>query len=381
VNFELTEEQALVQKTAREVATRSLAPRAAARDREERFPVEELAELARLGLLGVNVPAAFGGAEAGAVAYALAVMEIARVDASVAVAMAVTNMAAELICAWGNEAQKRKHVTALVGGKHSCGSFALSEAAAGSDAAALSTTATRVAGGYRLRGSKQWITSGTHAGLFVVWAKTDGAAGSRGITAFLVEKGVAGLTVGKPEDKMGLRGSSTVPLTFDDVDLEEGARLGGEGEGFKIAMTALDGGRIGIASQAVGLASAALEAATRYAKERVQFGVPIAEHQAIQLMLADLATWRDAGKLLALRAAWLKEQGVPFTQEASIAKLYASEAASRICDRALQIHGGYGYTRDVPVERFLRDARVTRIYEGTSEVQRIVIARQEFTKR
>jgi alkylation response protein AidB-like acyl-CoA dehydrogenase len=378
MRFELTEEQELVRRTARDFAERVLAPRARARDEGETFPEEELGELAKLGLLGVNVPAELGGAEAGAVAYALAMMEIARADASVAVAMSVTNMAAELICAWGNAEQQRRHVPRLVGGPYVAGSFALSEAHAGSDAASLRTVAEKTAGGYRLRGSKQWITSGTHAGLFVVWAKTDAQAGSRGISAFLVEKGLAGFSIGRSEDKMGLRGSSTVPLTFDDVELPDEALLGRAGDGFKIAMTALDGGRIGIASQATGIAQAAVAAARRYATERVQFGVLLADHQAIQLMLADMAVGRDAARLLALRAAWRKENRLPFTREASIAKLYASEKACKIADMAIQIHGGYGYTRDVPVERYLRDARATRIYEGTSEVQRMVIARGEF---
>jgi hypothetical protein len=379
MRWELTEEQELVVRTARDFATRALLPRAAARDAHELFPIEELGELARLGLLGVNVPAALGGAEAGAVAYALAMLEIARADASVAVAMAVTNMAAELICAWGTEEQKRLHVPRLVGGPYVCGAFALSEPHAGSDPSALRTSATRTARGYRLDGTKLWITSGTHAGLFVVWARTD--AGPKGLSAFLVERGTPGLTTGKPEAKMGLRGSTTVPVILEDVEVDEGARLGDEGDGFKIAMTALDGGRIGIGAQACGIARAALEASRRYALERVQFGVPLAEHQAIQMMLADMHTQLEAARLLVLAAAWRKQSGLPFTREASIAKLYASERAGRICDQAVQIHGGYGYARDVVVERLMRDARVTRIYEGTSEVQRIVIAREELRGR
>ncbi len=378
MRLDLTEEQEMVVRTARDFATRVLEPRAAARDQSEAFPVEELGELARLGLLGVNVPAAYGGAQVGAVAYALAMMEIARADASVAVAMAVSNMAAELIVAWGNEAQRQQHVTRLASGDYIVGAFALSEPQAGSDPAAMATTAVRTPGGYRLSGTKQWITSGTHAGLFVVWAKTDPAAGTRGISAFLVQKGTPGLSAGKPEDKMGLRGSSTVQLSLDDCEVGADALLGREGDGFRIALSALDGGRIGIASQAVGIATAAIAASVRYAKERVQFGQPIAKLQAIQLMLADMATWRDAARLLTLRAASLKQSQVPFTREASIAKLFASEKAGRICDLAVQIHGGYGYTRDYPVERYLRDARVTRIYEGTSEIQRVVIARELF---
>ncbi len=379
MRFELSEDQELVRKTARDFAERVLLPRARARDEACTFPTEELGELASLGLLGVNVPADLGGAEAGVVSYAVAMMEIARADASVAVAMSVTNMAAELICAWGDEAQKRRHVPALVGGPYLCGAFALSEPAAGSDPGALRTTATRLpGGGWRLRGEKLWITSGSQAGLVVVWART--GEGTRGLSAFLVPKGTPGFTAGRPEDKMGLRGSTTVPLVLDDVELPPEALLGPEGAGFKIAMTALDGGRIGIGSQATGIAMAALEQSTRYASERVQFDVPLAKHQAIQMMLADMATMLDASRLLVLRAAWRKEAGLPFTREASIAKLYASERACKIADMAIQIHGGYGYTRELPVERHLRDARVTRIYEGTSEVQRIVIARQELTR-
>jgi alkylation response protein AidB-like acyl-CoA dehydrogenase len=378
VKLDLTEEQELIRRTARDYATRVLAPRARERDEHERFPVEELGDLARLGLLGVNVPAALGGAEAGAVAYALAMLEIARADASVAVAMAVTNMAAEVICTYGTDEQKRAHVPALVGGASLCGSFALSEPEAGSDPAALSASATRRPdGGYRLRGTKQWITSGSHAGLFIVWARSDAAEAARGLSAFLVPRGTPGLSTGKPEDKMGLRGSSTVQVLLDDVDVPAEALLGREGDGFKIAMTALDGGRIGIGAQACGLASAALDASRRYARERVQFGVPLAEHQAIQLMLADMATELEAARLLVLYAAWRKQEGLPFTREASIAKLWASERAGKICDRAVQLHGGYGYCRELPVERLVRDARATRIYEGTSEIQRIVIAREE----
>ncbi|HKA89056.1 MAG TPA: acyl-CoA dehydrogenase family protein [Haliangiales bacterium] len=380
MNFDLDEELALVQRAARDFATRVLAPRAAARDVDETFPVDELGELARLGLLGVNVPAAYGGAEAGVVAYALALMEIAAGDAAVAVAASVTNMAAELICAWGSEEQKRRFVPRLVGGDYLCGSFALSEPQAGSDPAALATTARRTPRGYVLSGTKQWITSGTHAGLFVIWAKTDPGAGTRGISAFLVEKGTPGLTIGRPEDKMGIRGSSTVQLLLEDLEVPEEDRLAREGEGFKIAMTALDGGRIGIAAQATGIAEAALAAAVRYANQRVQFDVPLAQHQAIQMMLADMAVQCAAARALVLRAAWRKQERLPFSREASIAKVWASEKACRVCDAAIQIHGGYGYVREFPVERNLRDARVTRIYEGTSEVQRIVIARQELTR-
>jgi len=367
----------MVRRTARDYATRVLAPRAAARDVDNTFPAEELRELGGLGLLGVAVPEKLGGSEAGAVAYSLAMQEIAAGDASVAVAVSVTNMVAELIARVGSEAQQRAHVPRLVSGEYVCGAFALSEPQAGSDPGAMTTTAKRSGGGgWVLRGTKQWITSGDRAGLLGVWAVTNPEAGQRSISAFLVPGNAPGLGVSRAEHKMGLHGSTTVQLVLDDVEVGEDALLGGEGEGFKLAMIALSGGRIGIASQAVGIARGALEAATRYALERTQFGKPIVEHQAIGNMLADAATWLDAATLLTLRAAWLKEQGRSYTQAGSMAKLFATEHACKICDIAIQVHGGYGYTRDFPVERAYRDVRVTRIYEGTSEIQRIVIARE-----
>jgi alkylation response protein AidB-like acyl-CoA dehydrogenase len=376
VKLELTDEQQMIRRTARDYAQRVLAPRAAARDVDGTFPTDELRELGGLGLLGVAVPEELGGSEAGAVAYSLVMQELAAVDASVAVAVSVTNMVAELISRVGSEAQRRAHVPRLVSGAHVCGAFALSEPQAGSDPGALTTTATRSGSGWVLRGTKQWITGGDRAGLLVVWAMTSPGAGHHGISAFLVPGGVPGLSVSRAEHKMGLHGSTTVQLVLDGVEVGEEALLGSEGEGFKLAMMALSGGRIGIASQAIGIARGALHAATRYALERTQFGKPIAQHQAISNMLADAATWLDASELLTLRAAWLKEQGQQFTQAASMAKLFATEHACKICDIALQVHGGYGYTRDFPVERAYRDVRVTRIYEGTSEIQRIVIARE-----
>ncbi len=381
--FELSETERLVQKTAREFATRVLAPKAAARDREELFPVAELRQLGELGLLGVNIPSELGGAEAGPVAYALAMQEIARADASVAVAMAVTNMVGEVICAFGTDEQQRRCVPRLTSGEAIAGAFALSESQAGSDPAAMTTSARRTERGWVIDGSKQWITSGDRAGVMVLWAKTDKSAGARGISTFLVErevlgdmpKALAGFSVGKHEDKMGLRGSSTVPLSFDGCELPAGALLGKEGEGLKVALLALDGGRIGIASQALGVARAALEATVRYVKERKQFGASIASLQATQMRLATMATELDAGHLLTLRAAQKKASQQPFSIDASMAKLWSTEAAGRICDGALQLHGGYGYTREFVVERLFRDVRVSRIYEGTSEVQRIVISR------
>jgi alkylation response protein AidB-like acyl-CoA dehydrogenase len=365
----------LVRDTAREFATRELAERAGERDRNSVFPDRELRALARLGLLGVNVAEPLGGAEAGVVAYSLAMQEIARADASVAVTMAVTNMVAEVICRFGTEAQKRRHVPRLTSGEALCGAFALSEPHAGSDPASMTTSAARTATGYLLSGQKQWITSGDRAGVVIVWAKTDPQAGGRGISAFIVEGGARGMIAGRHEDKMGLRGSSTVALTFDGCEVGEDALLGKPGGGLSVALAALDGGRIGIASQALGIATAAFSASCRYVKERHQFGQPLAANQAVQFRLADVATELEAGRLLTLRAADRKERGAPFSREASMAKLYSSEAAWRACDAAIQLHGGYGYTRDFPVERYARDVRVTRIYEGTSEVQRIVIAR------
>ncbi len=380
IGFELSEEQRLVRDTARDFATRELAPTAAARDRSEEFPVAEMGALAKLGLLGVNIPESLGGAAAGVVAYSLAMTEVARADASVSVAMSVTNMVGEVIVRFGSDEQQRAFVPRLTSGAALSGAFGLSEPQAGSDPAAMATTAKRTANGWRLDGAKQWITTGDRAGVLIVWAKTDPAAGAKGISAFIVPGGTPGLSAGKHEDKMGLRGSSTVPLVLDECDLPEEALLGKVGGGLSVALAALDGGRIGIGSQALGIGLAALDAARVYVKQRVQFGRPLADFQAIQFRLADAATELEAARLLVLRAAWLKEQGRPFSREASMAKLYASEAAWRACDAAIQVHGGYGYTRDFPVERYARDCRVTRIYEGTSEVQRIVIARSLLSK-
>jgi alkylation response protein AidB-like acyl-CoA dehydrogenase len=347
--FELDETERLVQKTAREVADKELAPRAAERDRSGAFPVRELRLLAELGLLGVNIPASLGGAEAGPVAYALAMQEIARADASVAVAMAVTNMVGEVICAFGTDEQKQRAVPRLTSGRALCGAFALSESQAGSDPASMSTTATRTESGWRLDGNKQWITSGDRAGVMIVWAKTDKAAGSRGISTFLVERELegdvpvplAGLRAGKHEDKMGLRGSSTVPLVIDGCQLESHALLGKEGEGLKVALLALDGGRIGIASQALGIARAALHATCGYVKERRQFGRPLADFQALQHRLASTATELEAAHLLTLRAAQKKSAKQPFSIDASMAKLYSTEMAYRACGaaaRRLRLH-------------------------------------------
>jgi alkylation response protein AidB-like acyl-CoA dehydrogenase len=376
MQFAPTEEQLLVQRTARDFAERVLAPKAAARDVSGEFPVAELRELGKLGLLGMNVPEALGGAEAGVVAYSLALQELARADASVAVAVSVTNMVAELITKQGSAELAKKWVPRLVSGELVAGAFGLSEPEAGSDAGAMRTHAAKTANGWRLTGTKQWITSGDHAGVMVVWATSgEPTAKHAGMSAFIVPGNAKGLSVARLEEKMGLHGSSTAQLVLDGVEVPDDAVLGAPGRGFALAMMALDGGRIGIASQAIGIARGALEAAVRYAGERQTFGQPIIKHQAVGNMLADAATWLEAANLMTLRAGYLKEQGEPFSQQAAMAKLFASEHAWKICDIALQVHGGYGYVRDFPVERALRDVRVTRIYEGTSEIQRIVIAR------
>lgn len=375
MDLELTETQALVKKSARDFAARMILPKAQEIDEKERFPREILAGLAELGLMAVNVPPELGGAGAGVVAYALAMQEVARACASTAVTMAVTNMVGEVISRFGTAEQRERCCPRLASGEWVAGSFALSEPEAGSDPGSMRTTAREDEGGWVLDGAKQWITSGAHAGVFVVWARTGAQPGTRGISCFLVEGGTPGLRVGRAEDKMGLRGSNTVSLEFDGCRVPKSALLGELHGGFKIAMMALDGGRVGISAQAIGIARAALEESVRYAKERQAFDRPIGEFQAIQWKLADMQTELDAANLLCLRAAWLKEQGRPFSREASMAKVFASEAAVRICDAAVQIHGGYGYIREFPAERHLRDVRVTTIYEGTSEVQRMVIGR------
>jgi alkylation response protein AidB-like acyl-CoA dehydrogenase len=373
--FQPDDHQRLVQETARKYTQESLVKVAAQLDREGRFPAEQLRELAELGMMGVNVPEEYGGAQAGSVAYALAMIEIAQGCASTAVTMAVTNMVAETIVKFGTPEQRRRYVPELTSGRFAAGSFALSEPSGGSDAAALRTSARRDGNSWILDGEKQWITSGDRAGVIIAWARTRPEKGSRGISAFLVEGGQPGLRVGKHEDKMGLRASTTVSLSFEDMRLRADQLIGEEGHGFPIAMSALDGGRISIAAQAVGVSIAALRASVSYANERRAFGRPIGEFQAIRFMLADCDTQIEAARLLTLTAAALKEDGRPFSRQCSMAKVFATEGANRICDAAVQIHGGYGYIDEFPVERHYRDIRASTIYEGTSEVQRLVIAR------
>jgi len=373
MRFDLTDEQQQIQEMVRSLSRKTLAPGAARIDEESRFPEENLRLLAGLGLLGMLYPASFGGSESGAVAYNIALREVARGCASTAVGMAVTNMVGEAIWRFGTDEQRKNYLPGLASYRIGLGAFALTEPSAGSDAGGLATTAVEDGGQYVLNGSKMFITNGAHAGVTIVMAVTQKEP--KRISAFLVEPGTPGFTVGKLERKMGLKGSDTVSMSFDDCRVPKRNLLGILGEGLKIALAALDGGRIGISSQAIGIAGAAMDAATAYARDRRQFGQPIAEFQAIQWMLADAATGLESAQLLAYRAAWLKEQGKPHTREASMAKVFATEAGNRACQNAVQVLGGYGYIREYPVERHLRDIKVTTIYEGTSEIQRIVVSR------
>ncbi len=376
MDFRLTEEQKMVQEMARNFAEKELKPRAAEVDATRQYPLPVLKAMAELGMMGMNIPAEYGGSQSGVVSYSLAMTEVGKACASTAVTMSVTNMVAEVIHAFGNEDQRSHYLPRICGGEYPSGAFALTESTAGSDPSAMKSTADLAGDGYILNGSKTFITSAEIAGVFVVWAKTRRAEDASEISAFLVEKGHPGFKVGRNEEKMGQRGSCTNEISFDDCRLPRQALLGREGEGFRVAMMALDGGRIGIGSMAVGIGLAAIEYATGYAKNRIQFGRPISSFQAIQWMIADSFTELEAARLMVLRAAFLKEQDRRFTREASMAKLLATETANRVCYKALQILGGYGYTRDYPLERYARDCRVTTIYEGTSEIQRLVIARE-----
>jgi butyryl-CoA dehydrogenase len=375
MNFELSEDQALVQKTAREFATSEVLPKAAEIDREHRHPAELVARMAELGFLGIAVPAEYDGAGMDNVSYALAMEEISRACASTGVIMSVNNsLVCDPILRFGTEAQKRQWLAPLAAGKL-LGCFALSEPEAGSDAAAQKTDAVRQAdGSWVINGTKNWITNGPVADVCVLFTMNDRAAGHKGITAFILPMKTAGVRCGTPDDKLGIRGSKSSQIFLDDVRLPADALLGEVGGGFKIAMSTLDGGRIGIAAQALGIARAALEDSLAYAQQRKTFGKAIAEHQAIAFKLADMATELDAARLLTLRAAFLKDRKQPYGKEAAMAKLYASDVANRAAREAVQIFGGNGYVTEYPVERHFRDAKITEIYEGTSEIQRLVIA-------
>ncbi len=360
----------------REFARAEILPLAAELDRDPRFPWETLRQMGAMGLLGVTTPEEYGGAGLDTVTYTVLLEEIAAADASHATIMSVTNgLPQSLLLAHGTDEQRSAYLPRLASGEW-IGAFCLSEPHSGSDAVALTTRAERVPGGYVLDGTKAWVTSGGEAQLYVVMAKTDPASGARGVSAFLVEKGADGMSFGRAEEKLGQHAAITRSVTFERCFVPDDARLGGDGQGFVIAMGGLDGGRIGIAAQAVGIARAAFEVARDYANERQAFGRAIHEFQGVGFKLADMATRIDAARLLYLRAAWQKDQGGRVTREAAMAKLFASEAASAVTHDAVQVLGGYGYTKDFPVERYFRDARVTEIYEGTSEVQRMVIHRQ-----
>jgi butyryl-CoA dehydrogenase len=371
----LTEEQRLIRDTARAFARERLAPGAGERDRTGAFPAAELKELAELGLLGMVVPEEWGGAGADTVAHALAIEEIAAGDGAISTIMAVHNSVACLpILQYGSEAQKEHFLRPLATGAK-LGAFALTEPGAGSDAAAIRTRAEKRGNTYVLNGSKQFITSGKNADYVIVFAKTDPAAGGRGMSAFIVPTDTPGYRVASVETKMGQRCSDTCQLAFEEMELPPDLLLGEEGQGYRIALANLEGGRIGIAAQALGMARSAYEHAVAYAKQRETFGKAIIEHQAVAFRLADMRTKLEASRQLVLNAARLKDAGVPCLAEAAMAKLFATEAAEEICSDALQIHGGYGYLADFPVERIARDVRVTKIYEGTSDIQRLIIAR------
>jgi len=375
MTFDFTEIQLMIKETARKFAETELAPSASERDELELFPFDAVKKLGELGFMGMMVPEEFGGAGLDTTSYSLAIEEISRVDASCGVIMSVNN---SLVCfglnEWGSADQKQRYLKDLASGRK-LGAFALSEPEAGSDATNQRTTARKEGEFYFLNGVKNFITNGANADIVLVMATTDKSKGAHGISTFIVEKGAGGFSVAKKERKLGIRSSDTVSLAFQDCRIHESNRVGAEGFGFKFAMQTLDGGRIGIAAQALGIAQASLDASVNYAKERKAFGKAIADFQAIQFKIADMATKTDAARMLVLKAAGLKDSGAPYAQAAAMAKLYASKVAVEAALEAIQIHGGYGYIKEYSVERYLRDAKITEIYEGTSEVQRIVISR------
>jgi alkylation response protein AidB-like acyl-CoA dehydrogenase len=379
MNLDLTEEQKLIQDTARDFARSELAPVAAELDQgvDDSSFYANLRKLAELGFMGLNVKDEFGGTEAGVVAFSVTMTEIARACAATAVTVSVNNMVNEVIQALGSNEQKARYIARICSGEYQAGAFALTEPGAGSDPAAMTTTAVRDGDEWVLNGSKIFITSGSFAGVFVVWAVTDPAARKgKGISLFLVESGTRGLIIGKKEKKMGQNGSPTNELLFQDCRIPADALMGQPNDGFRAAVTELAGGRIGIGSLALGIGLAAMDMATQYSLERSQFGKKISDFQAIQWKIADMYTALEASRLLLMNAAYKKEQGRSFAKEASMAKLFATEAANKACYEAMQIFGGYGYTSDFPIERYTRDARITTIYEGTSEIQRLIIARE-----
>ncbi|MBK9413586.1 MAG: acyl-CoA dehydrogenase [Bacteroidetes bacterium] len=375
MNFELSEEHLMIRQAARDFAQNELKPGVIERDEHQKFPAEQIKKMGELGFLGMMVSPKYGGGGMDTISYVLAMEEISKIDASASVVMSVNN---SLVC-WGlenfgNEEQKLKYLVPLAKGEI-IGAFCLSEPEAGSDATSQATTAIDAGDHYILNGTKNWITNGNNASVYLVMAQTDVAKGHKGINALILEKGMPGFTIGPKENKLGIRGSDTHSLMFTDVKVPKANRIGEDGFGFKFAMKTLTGGRIGIASQALGIAGGAYELALQYSKERKAFKVPICQHQAIQFKLADMATEIEAARLLCYKAAWMKDQHLDYGLSASMAKLFASKVAMDTTIEAVQIHGGYGYVKEFHVERLMRDAKITQIYEGTSEVQKIVIAR------
>jgi alkylation response protein AidB-like acyl-CoA dehydrogenase len=376
MNFQLTEEQLAVQQAARDFATNDLLPGVIDRDTEQKFPKDQVKKMGELGFMGMMVDPRYNGGGMDTISYVLAMEEISKIDASASVCMSVNN---SLVCwgleKFGTEEQKEKYLKRLATGEV-IGAFCLSEPEAGSDATSQRTLAEDKDDHYLLNGTKNWITNGNTASIYIVIAQTDISKKHKGINALIVEKGMPGFVVGKKEDKMGIRGSDTHSLMFTDVKVPKANRIGDDGFGFTFAMTTLNGGRIGIASQALGIAAGAYELALKYSKERKAFGKTLGEHQAIQFKLADMATKIDAARLLVHQAAWLKDQKKDFVKAAAMAKLYASQIAQDVTTEAVQIHGGYGYVKEFHVERLMRDAKITQIYEGTTEIQKMVISRE-----
>ncbi|NBR82726.1 MAG: acyl-CoA dehydrogenase [Flavobacteriia bacterium] len=375
MELQLTEEHEMIRQAARDFAQNELLPGVIERDEQQQFPAEQIKKLGELGFMGMMVSPEYGGGGMDTISYVLAMEELSKVDASASVVVSVNN---SLVCwgleKFGSEEQKQKYLVPLAKGEM-IGAFCLSEPEAGSDATSQRTTAIDKGDHYLLNGNKNWITNGNSASVYLVMAQTDVELGHKGINCLIVEKGMEGFTVGKKEDKMGIRGSDTHSLMFQDVRVPKENRLGDEGFGFKFAMKVLSGGRIGIAAQALGIASGAYELALKYSKERKAFGKEIYKHQEIAFKLADMATEVEAARMLCLKAAWLKDQGKSFDKESAMAKLYASRVANDIAREAVQVHGGYGYVKEYHVERLMRDAKITEIYEGTTEIQKIVISR------
>ncbi|KGP74166.1 acyl-CoA dehydrogenase [Pontibacillus yanchengensis] len=378
MNLEFTEEQEMMRKMVRDFAQKEVAPIVEKMDKEDYYPTDVVKKMGELGLMGIPIPEEYGGAGMDFTSYIIAIHELSKVSASVGVILSVhTSVGTNPILYFGSEEQKKTYIPKLASGEY-IGAFALTEPGAGSDAGSLKTKAIKDGDHYMLNGSKVFITNGGEADTYIVFARTNPDAGSKGVSAFILEKGTPGFEIGKKENKMGMNGSSTVSLSFDNCKVPASQLLGEEGEGFKIAMANLNIGRIGIAAQSLGIAEAALEESVAYAKEREQFGKPIAQYQGISFKLADMATAVEASKLLTYNAASLRTRGKDCGKEASMAKMHASQTAMSVTTEAIQVHGGYGYTEDYPVERFFRDAKVCEIYEGTNEIQRIVIGKHLF---